>query len=232
MIMKYSTFLKISITVYTVFFVNLIQAQWAGSSSPAGSSTQTRAVKTNSIAGKSYAGIEYGGFTRDYLEWYSYENAPSGQGYVTSTNYGSTAGAGIFLGKMISTKLKPLSVGFEMNGAYYSQKVSYDYYNVFSQTINSSTGDMNVTYIGAGIPVRISLVNQQKFNVYLQGNLGVGYIDVIDDHDISLMYGAEGIVYGGGSMGLRISSVFFELGINSDSGNGETMGLIRGGLVW
>jgi len=230
--MKHSHIIKLATALYFLGNLSILNGQWAGSSSPAGSSTQTRTVKNNTVKGKSYAGIEYGGFTRDYLEWYSYVNAPSGQGYITSTSYESTSGLGVYLGKMIFTKFKPLSVGFEINGAYYSQNVSYDYYNVFSQSISSSTGDMNVMCVGAGVPVRISLVNLEKFDVYLQGNFGVGYIDVKDDHDISLMYGAEGIVYGGGSVGMRISSVFFELGLNSDSGNGEVMGLLRCGLVW
>lgn len=230
--MKYSNMIKTATALYSLFLINFSNGQWAGSSSPAGSSTQTRTVKNSTVTGKSYAGIEYGGFTRDYLEWYSYVNAPNGQGFIASTSYESTTGLGVYLGKMVSTKLKPLSVGFEINGAYYSQKVTYDYYNVFSQSISSNSGNMNVMCVGAGIPVRISLVNLEKFDVYLQGNLGVGYIDVKDDHDISLMYGAEGIVYGGGSVGVRISRVFFELGLNSDSGNGEVMGLLRCGLVW
>lgn len=216
------SYVRIPFVLTLLFLMSSSKAQWAGSSSPAGS---TKVVTQNNtrqnIAGsgkmKTYMGIGIGGYTSALTRAASYTYAPgySSFNYIVSTDEQSTKGAGFVLGFLGKTNTDKLSVGVELGGGYHKKNVDYVYYDYWDNTTYSKSGYIESVHLGLGVPIRYSFVNNPDLEVYVQGVLGYGLIDVTDDDYNSLIGDAQGIFYGGGSIGARVSVLFAEIGYNS-----------------
>lgn len=198
----------------------LLPAQWAGSSSPAGSSkvvTNTNTRQTSSSPLKVYMGVGLGGFTSALTKAASYTYAPgySSFNFIQSTSEQSTSGAGFILGFIGNTTVNNLKVGVEFGGGYHRKNVDYVYYDYYDNMSYSESGYIESIHLGLGVPIRYSLINKPDSELYLQGVLGYGLIDCTDDQYNSFIGETQGIFYGGGSIGGRVSVLFAELGFNS-----------------
>lgn len=198
----------------------ILPAQWAGSSSPAGSSkvvTNTNNRQTSNSPMKVYMGLGIGGYTSALTKAASYTYAPgySSFNFIQATNEQSTSGVGFMIGFLGNTKSNKLKIGVELGGGYHQKDVDYIYYDYYDNMSYSSTGYIESIHLGVGVPVRYSFINKPEGELYVQGVLGYGLVDCSDDLGNSLIEGPLGIFYGGGSIGGRISVLFAELGFNS-----------------
>ncbi len=209
-------------------FLNL-NGQWAGSSSHAGTTKISQPTQRGNTTAEpnGYLGIGFGGYTKALVDAARYVNAPgySSFNYITTASYGENTGIGYCLGGLWPTNTKNLTVGIEIGGGYHSQDVNYQYYDYYDQAVYSRTGSLSSVHFGAGIPIRYNFVNTDEFKMYIQGVLGLGFIDVSDDQANSLIDGPNSIFYGGGSLGLQLSVFYVEVGANSS-------GYLRCGLAW
>lgn len=220
---------KISIFIVFILFCGLLDAQWAGSSSPAGSSNvNTSIAKSNSSDGttKVYFGLGLGGYSSSLVKSaiYEYPNYFS-QNFIVEQTEGKTSGTNVILGFLGKTRTQNLAAGFEMGLGYHSKDIDYKYYNTSSGAIIETTGSIQSLHVGFGVPIRYTFVRTSDAEAYVQGVLGYGYVDVIDDGYNSYMDGGKGVFYGGGAIGARASIFFAELGYNST-------GYLRFGLAF
>ncbi len=220
---------KFFVWMLVLLSIESVNGQWAGSSSHAGTTKVSQPTVQNNNSGQSngYLGIGFGGYTKSLIAASSYLNAPgySSFNYITSATYDDVKGTGYCFGGLWPTTSKNLQIGLEIGGGYHFQDVSYQYYDYYDQQVYSRTGELSSVHFGAGMPVRYNFVNTKEFKMYLQGTIGMGFVDVNDDQGNSLIDGPEVIFYGGGSLGMQVSVFFIEVGANSS-------GYLRCGLAW
>jgi len=209
------------LVVFIVCCVSIIlPAQWAGSSSPAGSTkavTSTKNRQTSNLPMKVYLGLGIGGYTSALTKAASYTYAPgySSFNFIQATNEQPTSGVGFMIGFLGNTKSDKLKVGVELGGGYHQKDVDYIYYDYYDNMSHSRSGYIESIHLGVGVPIRYSFISKPETELYVQGVLGYGLIDCFDDLGNSLIDETQGIFYGGGSIGGRVSVLFAELGFNS-----------------
>jgi hypothetical protein len=210
---------KFSILVVFLLYVGLLDAQWAGSSSPAGSSNvNTSVMKSNSSSGatKVYLGLGLGGYSSSLVKSAVYQYPYNWiAGNLIDQKVGKTSGVNCILGFLGKTKTQNLSTGIEMGLGYHSKDIDYTYFDNFGSGIITRSGNIRSLHVGIGVPIRYTFVQKSDVEAYFQGVFGYGYVDIIDDQYESYMDGGKGVFYGGGAIGGRASIFFAELGYNS-----------------
>jgi hypothetical protein len=214
-------FIATKFLILIVFFLNVVHldAQWAGSSSPAGSSNiNTTVMKSNTSDGttKVYLGLGLGGYSSSLVKSAVYQYPYNWiLGNIIDQKVGKTSGTNCILGFLGKTKTQNLSTGFEMGLGYHTKDIDYIYFDNFSGAVVERSGSIRSLHVGVGLPIRYTFLQKKDLEAYFQGVFGYGYVDIIDDQYNSYMDGGKGVFYGGGAIGARASIFFAELGYNS-----------------
>jgi hypothetical protein len=209
---------KYALFVVLLLSINNLDAQWAGSSSPAGSSNvNTSVVKSNNSEGtKVYLGLGLGGYSSSLVKSAVYQYPINWiSGNIIEQKESKTRGTNCILGFLGKTKTQNLTTGIEMGLGYHTKDIDYTYYDNFSGSVVESIGTVSSLHVGIGVPIRYTFVHKKDAEAYFQGVFGYGYVDVIDDQYNSYLDGGKSIFYGGGAIGGRVSIFFAELGYNS-----------------
>jgi hypothetical protein len=191
------------IFLFHFLFCGLLNAQWAGSSSPAGSSKVNTSVgqsKTTDGITKVYFGLGLGGYSSSLTKATMYQ-LPN---WVQQTD-GKTTGGNYILGFLGKTRTTNLTAGLEIGLGSHSKDIDYA----------GNTGSIRSIHIGVGVPIRYTFVRSSDAEAYFQGVFGYGFVDVYDDQYNSYLNDGQSIFYGGGAIGARASIFFAELGYNS-----------------
>lgn len=201
---------KISIFVLlcTYLFSNQLCAQWAGSSSNAGSSTiksnnTNNNPNNNEFKGRFTLGLGVGGTAYDMC----FESTlPSGTSYDYISSDPDPSGISFFLSGIQKTSFDRVWIGFESGLSAYSKTIDYTYSSSWSGTRYTDYHDVDILYFGAAIPIRYSFVETKEVDVYAQASLGYGLIGNIYDEEY------YGEFYGGAAVGARWTVLFAEVG--------------------
>lgn len=194
---------KFLIFLFSLLFSGLLDAQWAGSSSPAGSSnvnTSVKQSKTTDGITKVYFGLGLGGYSSSLTKAAVY-NLPT---WVQESE-GKTTGGNYIIGFLGKTRTTNLTAGLEMGLGSHIKNVDYV----------GNTGSIRSIHFGVGVPIRYTFLRSSDAEAYFQGVIGYGFVDVIDDQYNSYLNDGQSIFYGGGAIGARASIFFAELGYNS-----------------
>lgn len=194
---------RLIIFLFFFLFCGLLDAQWAGSSSPAGSSKVNTSVgqsRTTDGITKVYFGLGLGGYSSSLTKAAVYQ-LPN---WVQQTE-GKTTGGNYILGFLGKTRTQNLTVGVEIGVGSHSKDVDF----------TGNTGSIRSIHLGVGVPIRYTFLRSSDAEAYFQGVFGYGFVDVYDDQFYSYMDGGQRIFYGGGAIGARASIFFAELGYNS-----------------
>ncbi len=207
--------LKLFIFGFVCILTQSTDAQWAGSSSNAGTQKVTpQTTSTYESKGRFNIGLGMGGVAKAVCEVYS---PITSQNISEITANPDPSGFNFFLSGLQKTSFDKLWVGFESGLAYSNKTIEYEYYSTWSGDFYSGSEEVDILHFGAAIPIRYMFVENKEVDLYAQAVLGYGLIADLGQEE------SLGIFYGGGAFGARWTILFAEVGFN-------TTGYLRLGL--
>lgn len=191
-------------------------AQWAGSSSDAGSSRQVPIEqKQSSGNGKFTMGFPIRAtFVSTLLDLYNYPM------YDVPVN-GVTVDEGAKMGLMMAIS-KPvranpnLELGIEFGFSYGFQTLNYQTYSSWNFQLVENENQVDCYHFGTGLTIQYNFPMTDKSNFYVKAILGPGFVNITDEnYDTYLESDYVTTFYGGGVLGLEGSGFFAEAGLTS-----------------
>jgi hypothetical protein len=199
-------------------------AQWAGSSSDAGSSRQAPLKEQRTPGrGKFTMGFPiYATYVSSLLDLYNY---PLYEFPINGVTVEEGFKMGLTMGGSAPVAANPnLELGVEFGFSYGYQTLKYQTYSTWSPTFIEQENQIDCYHIGAGLTVQYNFPMTNSSNFYVKAILGPGINNITDeDYDSYLESDYVGTFYGGGVLGIEGSGFFAEAGYTS-------VGMFRVGL--
>jgi len=206
------------------FISQYSSAQWAGSSSDAGSSRQAP-VQQQKSGGD-------GKFTMGFPIRATLVSAILNECDYSLTDVpvnGVTVDEGVKMGLMMSfskslTANPNLELGLELGFSYGFQTLKYQTYSSWNFQLIENENQVDCYHFGTGLTIQYNFPMTDNSNFYVKAILGPGFVNVTDEnYDSYLESDYVTTFYGGGVLGVEGSGFFAEAGLS-------TVGFFRIGL--
>jgi hypothetical protein len=208
--------MKKTVAIIACAFVSQYgSAQWAGSSSDAGSSRQVPIEQKSGGNGKFTMGFPI--------------RATLVSAVLNDCNYsltdvpvnGVTVDEGAKLGLMMAiskpvTSNPNLELGIEFGFSYGFQTLKYQTYSTWSFKLIENENQVDCYHFGTGLTIQYNFPMTDNSNFYVKAILGPGFVNVTDENsDSYLKSDYVTTFYGGGVLGVEGSGFFAEGGVTS-----------------